>query len=115
MIPVSPGREGWFLFLFVAQYLVGIGALTFLSGTEEVETLESVRLVAPLIITATANTILLVEGVPMVSEQFLKRREARGEERGRRETQQRWEDWNRRRLEAEKKGEKFSEPPPEYR
>ena len=93
MIPVSAGRESWFLFLFVAQYLAGLVALTFLSGTEEVEALESVRLVAPLIITATANTILLVEGVPMVAEQFL----------------------NRRRLEAEKKGEKFSEPPPEYR
>ena len=75
--------------------------------------LESVRLVAPLIITATANTILLVEGVPMVSEQFLRRREARGEERGRKATQQLWEDWNRRRLEAEKKGEKFTEPPPD--
>ena len=56
----------------------------------------------------------------MVAEQFLRRREAqgeargeaRGEERGRRQTQKLWEDWNQRRLEAEKKGEKFSEPPP---
>ena len=61
-----------------------------------------------------------VEGIPMVSEQFLRRREAqgeargeaRGEERGRRETQELWEDWNRRRLEAERKGEEFSEPFP---
>jgi len=112
MIPVSPGREGLFLVLFVAQYLTGLVALTFLSGTDELGVLDSVRLVAPLIITAAANAILLVEGIPMVSEQFLKRREARGEERGRRETQQLWEDWNQRRLEAEKKGEEFKDPPP---
>ena len=112
MIPVSPGREGWFLFLFVAQYLAGVGTLSFLSAIDELTVLDSFRLVAPVIIAATANTILLVEGIPMVSEQFLKRREARGEERGRRETQRRWEDWNPRRQEAEKKGESFSEPPP---
>ena len=120
MIPVSPGREGWFLVLFVAQYLAGLGILSILSAIGEIEALESVRLIAPLIITAAANAILLVEGIPMVSEQFLRRREAqgeargeeRGEQRGRKETQQRWEDWNRRRLEAEQKGEEFSEPPP---
>ena len=124
MIPVSPGREGWFLFLFVAQYLGGIGALMALSGINELEVWDSVRLVAPLIIVAAANAILLVEGIPMVSEQFLRRREARGEargqargeaqgeERGRRENQKLWEEWNRRRLEAEEKGEEFNEPPP---
>ena len=116
MIPVSPGREGWFLALFVAQYMAGLGALAVLSGIDELGVLDSVRLVAPLIIVAAANAILLIEGIPMVSEQFLKRREARGEargeERGRKETQQRWENWNRRRLEAEEKGEVFSEPPP---
>ena len=31
---------------------------------------------------------------------------------GRRETQQRWEEWNRRRVEAEARGERFEEPPP---
>ena len=82
MIPVSPGREGLFLVLFVIQYLAGLTALTFLSGIEELDVLDSVRLVAPLIITAAANAILLVEGIPMVSEQFLQRREARGEARG---------------------------------
>ena len=83
-----------------------------MSGIDELTVLESFRLVAPIIIAATANTILLVEGIPMVAEQFLRRREAQGEARGRRQTQKLWEDWNQRRLEAEKKGEKFSEPPP---
>ncbi len=116
MIPVSPGREGWFLVLFTAQYLGGLGALGVSSWLGELSALDAVRLVAPLIIIAASNSILLVEGIPMVAEQFLKRREAqgeaRGEERGRRETQRRWEDWNLRRLEAEKKGAEFSEPPP---
>lgn len=102
--------------MFLAQYAAGLGALTALFGIDELTALDSVRLVAPLIITAAANAILLVEGIPMVSEQFLRRREAqgeaRGEARGRKETQKRWEDWNRRRLEAERKGEEFSEPPP---
>ena len=112
MIPVSPGREGWFLCLFVGQYMAGLGALAFLSGVNELQVLDSVRLVAPLIVVAAAHAILLVEGIPMVSEQFLRRREARGEERGRKETHKLWEDWNRRRLEAEKKGEEFTDPPP---
>ena len=112
MIPVSPGREGWFLILFVAQYLAGLAALAVLSIIGELQVLDSVKLVAPLIVVAAANSIVLVEGIPMVSEQFLQRREARGEARGRRETQKLWEEWNRRRLEAEKKGEEFNEPPP---
>ena len=35
-----------------------------------------------------------------------------GKQEGRRETQQRWEEWNRRRLAAEARGERFEEPPP---
>ena len=116
MIPVSPGREGWFLFLFVAQYLSGLVALAVLSIIGEIQALDAVKLVAPLIVVAAANSIVLVEGIPMVSEQFLQRREARGEargeERGRRENQKLWEEWNRRRLEAEERGEEFNEPPP---
>ena len=56
----------------------------------------------------------------MLAESFLKRRyqedrqEGReeGRQEGQRNTQQRWEEWNRRRMEAEAKGEKFEEPPP---
>ena len=35
-----------------------------------------------------------------------------GRREGRQETQQRWEEWNRRRLDAEARGERFEEPPP---
>ena len=35
-----------------------------------------------------------------------------GRQEGRQETQQRWEEWNRRRMQAEARGERFEEPPP---
>ena len=35
-----------------------------------------------------------------------------GKREGRRENQQRWEEWNRRRMAAEARGERFEEPPP---
>ena len=35
-----------------------------------------------------------------------------GRQEGRQETQQRWEEWNRRRMQAEARGERFAEPPP---
>ncbi len=44
----------------------------------------------------------------MVAEQFLRRRE----ERGRQEAHKLWEAWNQRRLQAEKEGKEFNEPPP---
>ncbi len=37
---------------------------------------------------------------------------AEGQEQGRVEERQVWTDWNRRRMEAEEKGEPFNEPPP---
>lgn len=43
---------------------------------------------------------------------FEKRIFRRGREQGREENQQLWEAWNRRRLEAEERGEAFREPPP---
>ena len=38
--------------------------------------------------------------------------EAKGKAKGKAEERQLWIDWNTRRLEAEAKGEKFTEPPP---
>ena len=46
----------------------------------------------------------------MLAEQFLKKREERGEQN----RQRLWEDWNRKRegFEAENPGKRFPEPPP---
>ena len=52
----------------------------------------------------------------MFAERYLERRyqegEKAGQAKGERNTQKRWEAWNRRRLEAEARNETFTEPPP---
>ena len=55
----------------------------------------------------------------MLAESFLRRRYEAGLQEGReegraegREMLQRWQEWNRRRTEAEARGERFEEPPP---
>ena len=50
----------------------------------------------------------------MLSERYLKRRyeEARRIRGGRAEVSRAWEEWNRRRVEAEREGREFEEPPP---
>ena len=85
---------------------------------------ESAALATALIIMSTAHAVVIVEGIAMLAESFLKRRyeaglqEGREEGRdegiqaGRREMLQRWGEWNRRRLEAESRAEQFEEPPP---
>ena len=42
----------------------------------------------------------------------LKQREAEGEARGEAREREKWEAWNRRRLEAEANNQPFTEPPP---
>ena len=78
--------------------------------------LEAGALATALIIMSTAHAVVIVEGIAMLAESFLRRRyEAglqEGRAEGREETQRRWEEWNRRRLAAEDRGERFEEPPP---
>jgi hypothetical protein len=115
MIPVSPGREAWFIISSTVQYAAGLavlGCMYWADWLGGIAGIESLKLIAPLIIAATAHSILIVEGVPMVAERYLRRRQRVGREEGRRETQQLWEEWNRRRLEAHKEGKEFNEPPP---
>ena len=68
---------------------------------------------------STASTIVVLEGLEMLSERYLKRRYEEGKEEGLREgaalTSKEWEEWNRRRLEAEAAGKEFNEDPPSYR
>ena len=121
MPAVTKGRELWFLGLFLVQYLGGL-ALLYWQGlrTDELTLLEAAALATALIIMSTAHAVVIVEGIAMLAESFLKRRYEAGLQEGReegiqvgrRENQQRWEEWNRRRLEAEARGERFEEPPP---
>ena len=125
MPPVEKGRELWFLSVFLVQYLGGLALIYWLGlRTGRLTLPEAAALATALIIMSTAHAVVIVEGIAMLAESFLKRRyeaglqegrvEGREEgiEAGRRETQQRWEDWNRRRMAAESRGEQFEEPPP---
>ena len=64
---------------------------------------------------AVGMTLLTVgtwEVLMVLAKRWEKRwEERRGEEA--RQIHQKWEDWNRRRMEAESKGEAFTEPPPQ--
>ena len=149
MPPIEKGRELWFLAVFLVQYAGGL-ALLYFAGIQagRLTFAEAAALTAPLIIMSTAHSVVLVEGIAMLAESFLKRRYQEGRQEGREEgrqegreegrqegvqegreegrqegvqegiqvgqrnTQQRWEEWNRRRMDAEAKGEKFEEPPP---
>ena len=84
-------------------------ALAFVDGCKKGEMLEWRRG------NSTAHAVVIVEGIAMLAESFLKRRYEAGLQDGRaegREILRRWEEWNRRRLAAEARGERFEEPPP---
>ena len=113
---IGKGREGWFLFLFLLQFCIYTGILTYyqhvVNGRDGLSTFVAVLGGMPGIIAlSTASTIVFLEGLEMLSERYLKRRY----EEGRAEERKAWEDWNRRRVEAEEAGEKFNEPPPSGR
>ena len=120
MPAVEKGRELWFLGLFLVQYVGGL-ALLYWRGlrADELTLLEAAALATALIIMSTAHAVALVEGIAMLAESFLRRRYEAGLQEGReegraegREMLQRWQEWNRRRTEAEARGERFEEPPP---
>ena len=54
----------------------------------------------------------IAQGLAQGLEQGLEQGIAQGQKEGREQVQHRWEDWFRRREEAERKGEPFDEPPP---
>ena len=56
----------------------------------------------------TLMTIGTREVVMVIAKRWAERRREEA-----RQLQQRWEDWNRRRMEAESKGDAFTEPPPQ--
>ena len=98
--------------MFLVQYVAGLAYLGFQLWSSNVVVLDSGEFMAALIVTATANSILLVEGIPMVAERFLKRQREEGRTEGRSSQQKKWEDWNRRRMQAESRQEPFNEAPP---
>ena len=121
---IGKGREGWFLLLFLLQFCLYTGILTYyehvVNGKDGLSTFVAVLGGMPGIITlSTASTIVFLEGLEMLSERYLKRRYEEGKEEGlkegKAEASRTWEEWNRRRIAAENAGEEFNEPPPSGR
>ncbi len=73
---------------------------------------------AGLTIIVAAESILLTDVTKMlfsmISDKYLKRQRTKGRAEGSVATQQRWEEWNERRMAAEAAGEKFTEPTPAH-
>ena len=125
MIPVGEGREGRFLIVFLLQYLTFSGFLAYHEivavPTDAITTMLAILVgMAPIGFVSAINTVAVVEGIDMLAERYLKRRlregieigRTEGREEGREETNREWEDWNQRRIDAERAGEAFDEPLP---
>ncbi len=67
-----------------------------------------------LVIVEGITTVMVMYnlGMNLLVHPIIKWHEARGEARGEVRASRRWEEWNRRRMEAEARGEEFNEPPP---
>ena len=77
--------------------------------------------ISPSVIAITAQTLVIIlalEGLRMLAERYLKKRYSEGKAEGEEAAHSLYppeiREWNRRRLEAEEKGEDFNEPPPAF-
>lgn len=117
-IPVRAAR--WYLPVFTAitVYLTVSNTL-FIVATERVIGWQAVQYVVTGETLKAGGVALIVSpiitevGRMVLAEIWLERRERRAFARGQQSQQTQWEDWNRRRQEAEDKGIPFDEPPPE--
>ena len=86
MPTVEKGRELWFLGLFLVQYVGGLALIYWLGlRTGELKFLEAGALATALIIMSTAHAVVIVEGIAMLAESFLRRRYEAGLQEGRAE------------------------------
>ncbi len=78
-------------------------------GGVEIATLIAIgESLGPLVLVMAAVTVILVEGGAMIAERYQKIRFEAGVQQERAQ----WIAWNQRRLAAEERGERFTEPPP---
>ena len=116
-------RETYFV-VFIGLFLAGTGLASLRAfhdgGTLLDTTLTVWSDAAPLTIVAAAAALALTEIgrslmvlVRRLEESLERVREQRRAE-GRAEVNRAWREWNERRLEAEARGESFTEPPPKY-
>ena len=119
--------QAWYLALFNLQTICLLGLVSWHEVVTAGQTDGLLDIViaigtsmAGLIILVAAESIFLTDVTKMlftmISDRYLQRQRARGREEGREEgfaeAQEKWEEWNERRLAAETAGEDFAEPPP---
>ena len=115
--------QAWYLALFNVQTICLLGLVSWhevVSAGSNDGLLDIAIAIgtsmAGLIILAAAESIFLTDVTKMlftmISDRYLRRQRARGREEGFAEAQEKWEEWNERRLAAEAAGEDFTEPPP---
>ena len=68
---------------------------------------------SPFVILSAGFSIITVEVMAMIADRLFRRRYLKeGFQQGREEERRLWLDWDKRRKEAEARGEEFNEPPP---
>ena len=128
-IPANAVRWWYGLFGFLTVYLTVTNTLTEAArtnaaGWQEIQAIGTVKLTEAGAASLIASAIIVEVAHVVFGEMLRKRRERRalaqgreegraeGEETGEARNQALWESWNQRRLEAEARGEPFTEPPP---
>ena len=86
MLPITKGREGRALLLFVVQFLICLALVSWLEGTTGNGILETLIAIGQsmgrLIVFITATTIIIIEGWAMVAERYLRNRYNAGRAEG---------------------------------
>lgn len=83
--------EGWGLLIFFIQYVTGI---VVFSTVRPWQTIASPwELIAATIVIAAANSFVIVEGVKMLAESFLRKREEQGRREGKAQAHEEWLKW----------------------
>ncbi len=116
-------RETYFV-VFIALFFLGMGLASLRAFHEGGTLLDTTLAVwsdaAPLTIVAAAAALAFTEigrSIMVIArrlEEGLERVRERRRAEGRAEADRAWRAWNARRLEAEARGEPFTEPPPKY-
>ena len=82
---------GWGLLIFTIQYVAGIVVFSIVRPWQSIAS--PWELIAVTIVIAGANSVVIVEGVKMLAESFLREREKRGRKEGKAQAYEEWLKW----------------------
>ena len=122
-MPPDPSRAGWFLLVLFILLLPCLGVVCWNEIVDNrddtvIGTIAAIgRSMGQFVILMTVVALFAVEGIPMLAEQFLKRRREEGRAQGRKEgREERDREWHEfleaLKSELEKKGIEVELPPP---